>query len=384
MKSARSIDPRKLPPYDLGSLHPFARDRLLPLFDLLERSGLIADDDYLPPVPGDRSLLALAHDLDYVDVVESLSVPEPTAAARARGPAFGRGTDDNPIAPGQHAAAAAVVGATVACVRAIADGTTVRAFQPSGGLHHAMRRAASGFCIYNDLVVAIRVAQQLGFRRVAYLDLDVHHGDGVERAFEDDPTVLTVSWHETPRTRWPGTGAVTDRGRGAGVGSVVNVPLEPRTDDAGWLAAIDAVLPIVERFRPDLIVSQHGCDPHVEDPLADLAVSTRGFLGAAQRVRALADRVCGGRLVATGGGGYQPVRVLARAWAIVWAVLAGRELPERIDSEWLRRWQPAGGAPLVPTFLDPVFDVPGATAAARGNAAVLARLSELNGLQGRG
>jgi acetoin utilization protein AcuC len=188
---------------------------------------------------------------------------------------------------------------------------------------------------------------------VLYVDLDVHHGDGVEYAFREDPSVFTYSIHETPAVRWPGTGYAHDRGAGAGLGFAMNVPVHPHTTDASWLAAVQRTLvPAARRFRPDLILSQHGCDPHAEDPLATLELTTGAFFESAKLVRDLTAELCGGRWVATGGGGYRPHHVIPRAWSIVWAVLSERELPVRVDEAWRRDWQARAGEPLPELFLD--------------------------------
>jgi acetoin utilization protein AcuC len=217
-----------------------------------------------------------------------------------------------------------------------------------------MPAAASGFCIYTDLVVGIRHARAAGLDRVLYVDFDVHHGDGVEFAFAADPSVMTVSFHEDPAVRFPGTGRITDMGIGDGRGSVVNMPLASGTGDASWLDTVRRVfLPLARRFRPQLIVSQHGCDPHFEDPLADLRLTTQAMVEAARLTAQLATELCDGRWVATGGGGYQPVRVLPRVWAAVWAVMSGRPVPERIAPGWIERWQHRSPEPLCATFADP-------------------------------
>jgi acetoin utilization protein AcuC len=347
------VDGRKLPSYDLGTGHPFARDRLVPLMELLEAHRLVEAGDFLAVAPASDRELRLAHKPGYLEALAALSVEHPSAEWLRRAPGFGLGTADNPIAPGQERAARAVAGATSGCVRAVMDGAVRRAFCPPGGLHHALAAAASGFCLVNDLVIGIREAKRLGARRVLYVDLDVHHGDGVELAFVEDAEVFTFSIHQHPATLWPGTGWAEERGRGAGAGTVCNVPVDPGTGDEGWLGALrEALPPFAERCRPDLIVSQHGCDPHREDPLAALAVTTRGFLAAAELVRDLAVEHCGGRWVATGGGGYQPYRVIPRAWTIVWCVLSGRELPEQVDPDWRRRWESRSGTALPARFLD--------------------------------
>jgi acetoin utilization protein AcuC len=245
---------------------------------------------------------------------------------------------------GQPGGARAGAAATLACVRAVVGGQRRAAFNPAGGLHHAQRARASGFCIHADLVVGIRAALDAGIHRVLYVDYDVHHGDGVEAAFAADPRVLTISLHETPEVRFPGTGFAHDRGHGAGLGYAINVPLAPFTADDAWLAAIRAVVvPAARAYRPELIVSQHGADPHFTDPLASLRVTTQAMAAAATITRDLADELCGGRWVATGGGGYQPYTVLPRAWFWVWTIVAGRELPARIDAGWRAAWGSAPG-----------------------------------------
>lgn len=353
--AARLVDATALPSYDLGSRHPFARDRQLPLFDLLRCTGLLQPGDELPTAPATEAELALVHDPAYLAVLRATSAPHPDPAVLRRAPLFGLGTADNPISPGQFEATAAIAGATRDCVRAVLDGRCRAAFQPAGGLHHAMPHGASGFCLGNDLALGIREARARGCERVLYVDFDVHHGDGVEWTFRADPNVLTLSFHETPEVRFPFTGAVDDLGEGPGRGFALNVPLQPGTADASWQECVERVLvPAVRGFRPDLILSQHGCDIHREDPLATLECTTASATFAARLVRQLAAAHCGGRQVATGGGGYQPHRVIPRAWAMVWAELAGRPLPQHLPAEWLDRWEgPAEGA--LPTAW---FDAP--------------------------
>ncbi|MBK8101053.1 MAG: acetoin utilization protein AcuC [Planctomycetes bacterium] len=353
MGDSRIVDATALPVYDLGQDHPFARDRQRPLFDLLRRSGLLHAADVLPTVPATEAELATVHDPDYIAILQATSVPRPDPSLLRQAPLFGLGTADNPIARGQHTAAAAAVGATLTCVREVLAGRCRAAFNPAGGLHHAMPHGAAGFCLYNDLAVGIRHARGNGCERVLYVDFDVHQGDGVEFTFRSDPTVVTLSFHETPLVRFPFTGFVTDLGEGAGRGYALNVPLQPGTADDSWIECVDRVLEAaVTRFRPDLIVSQHGCDPHRSDPLATIECTTRSFLHAAQKTRELAAAVCDGRWVATGGGGYQPYSVIPRAWGMVWATMSGRAVPTGIDQGWLQTWQPIAGAPLPKTWLD--------------------------------
>lgn len=362
------VDATTLPVYDLGLDHPFARDRQQPLFDLLRAAGLLHAGDLLASAPATVAELTTVHDPDYVEVLQAVSSTAPSAALLQRAWRFGLGSGDNPIAVGQHAAAAAAVGATLAAVDAVVAGRRRAAFNPAGGLHHAMPHGAAGFCLYNDVAVGIRRARQSGCARVLYVDFDVHHGDGVEWTFRADPTVLTISFHETPAVRYPGTGWATDRGEGAGYGHALNVPLQPGTDDDSWIDCVERVLlPAARAFRPALIVSQHGCDTHRDDPLATLACTTRSMGRAAEITRALADELCAGRWVATGGGGYQPCRVIPRAWAMVWATLAGRPLPPRVDPGFCARWQARAGGPLPADWLDAERPNPLAASAAAVN-----------------
>jgi acetoin utilization protein AcuC len=352
----RLIDATALPPYDLGRDHPFARDRQAALFDLLRRHRLFGPDDLLPSEPATRAELRLAHAEAYIDAVTALSQPRPDRDAMAAAWRFGLGSGDNPIAPNLHQSASAAVGATLACVRAVAGGQARAALNTAGGLHHAMPARASGFCIYNDLVAGVRLAQQVGRARVLYVDLDVHHGDGVQAAFWDDPTVLTYSIHESPESLFPGTGYAHEHGAGAGEGACVNVPLPAGTGDAGWLAALRETLPAAARaFRPDLIVSQHGCDPHFSDPLANLRVTTQAMAAGTQLVRDLADALCEGRWVATGGGGYRPHSVIPRAWSWLWCILADRTVPEQIDAGWRDEWRGRTGEQMPERWADPAI-----------------------------
>lgn len=377
-RDARIVDGAALPVYDLGSDHPFARDRQQPLFDLLRCTALVDEADLLSSAPLLADELAAVHDPEYVGCLIATSMPRPDAAVLARAARFGLGPGDNPIAEGQHDAAAAVAGASRAAVDAVLAGECRAAFNPAGGLHHAMPHGAAGFCLYNDLALAIRRARERGCDRVLYVDFDVHHGDGVEFTFRDDPTVLTVSFHEDPRVRYPGTGFVEDVGRGDGRGYALNVPLLPGTDDASFASCTGRVLAAAfAGFRPDLVVSQHGCDTHRDDPLATLGCTTRAARDAARLTRRLADRHCGGRWVATGGGGYLPYTVIPRAWSMVWAELCGAELPELPD-EWRQRWAARAGVPMPLGWLDEEREPdPGRARVAAANERTVEALFEL-------
>ena len=323
----------RLAAYDFGPDHPFQAGRLDAGLSLLRAAKVLAGGDLLAFGPAADTDLELIHDRDYLEALARFSATgaaDPAGAAR-----FGLVGDNRPF-PGMDEAGRLVAGATVAAVDAVAAGDLAHAFAPVAGLHHAQRRRAVGFCLVNDVAVAIARASRTWPLRVLYVDLDAHHGDGVQAAFYDDPRVCTVSLHETGRYLFPGTGEVHELGRPPGTGRSVNVPLEPRTGDEGFLAAFDAVVePLAAAFRPDLLVTQNGCDGHAGDPLSDLTLSLRGYRDLARRLHRLAHRHCGGRWVATGGGGYDLERVVPRAWALLWSELSGRRLPTRVPAAWL-------------------------------------------------
>jgi acetoin utilization protein AcuC len=309
--------------YDFGAGHPFDPVRMRLTMELAHSLGVLSSPDVkvVSPSPATDLELETVHDPEYVAVVRHVG--------RALVPAvwFGLGTDDNPVFEGMHEAAALVVGATLAAARSVWTGATTHAVSVSGGHHHAMRANASGFCVYNDLAVAIKWLLEAGAERVAYVDFDVHHGDGVQAAFYDDPRVLTVSLHESPRTLFPGTGTSEETGTGDGVGYAVNVPLPAGTEDAAWLRAIDAVaLPLLRAFRPTVLVTQHGCDSHRLDPLAHLALSVDGQRQAQLMMHEIAHELCDGRWISTGGGGYALAQVVPRTWTHLLAVAAGTPL----------------------------------------------------------
>lgn len=339
--------------YDFGSDHPMRPERGMALRELLTATGLLrgAKVRTVSPVPATNDELTLIHTPAYVETVRALSsgAPDPRRAE-----AVGLGEGDTPAFPGMHETASLLAGGTLQAARAVMRGDTAHAFNSGGGLHHAHPDRASGFCIYNDLAIAIAAVVQEFEAKVLYLDFDVHHGDGVQAAFYDDPRVLTVSLHETGKYLFPGTGGVLEMGAGAGLGYSVNVPLAAFTQDDSWIAAIEALLPpLVEGFGPDLIISQHGCDSHMWDSQAHLELTTRSFVAAARLTHQLAHTFCGGRWVATGGGGYEAVRVVPRAWAIVWSEMTGKPLPEELPAGWVERWTPAADGPLPPGVLDP-------------------------------
>ncbi len=293
------------------------------------RSGAEAFE--APPTASDEQLRRV-HDPAYIATVRMLS-EYPEAAATA-----GFDSPDTPPFYGMQEAAATVAGGSLAAVDRLLDGQAIHAFHPGGGLHHAFPGHASGFCIYNNAGLAIARARDAG-HRVLYVDLDVHHGDGVEAIFWNDPHVLTVSIHETGLALFPGTGFVEDRGGEHAPGSAVNIPLEPGTSDASWLSVVELVVPAVAAaFRPTLLVTQHGSDSHALDPLAHLLLTTAAMSRAARLLDDVAHRHAEGRWLATGGGGYDVYRVVPRVWALVWLAQAHRPVPEATPPSWRERW----------------------------------------------
>lgn len=317
--------------YDLGPDHPLTPRRFGPGIALL-RSVADAEPSLLAPIPIADETLAWVHEPAYIAAVRRLGA-DPRRPREA-----GIGPGDTPAFAGMHDAAAAVAGGSLAAMEALLRGETTHAFHPGGGLHHAMPDRAAGFCVYNDPALAIARARRDGLR-VMYIDLDVHHGDGVEVIHRDDPGVLTVSIHQSGRTLFPGTGSADDIGDGPAAGTVVNLPMDPGTGEAGWLAALETVLPdLADAFRPDVVVSQHGADAHAWDPLANLRVTTTAMSAAARLVDEMAHRHARGRWLATGGGGYNVYQVVPRTWSLVWLAMRHREPDLAIADAWRARW----------------------------------------------
>ncbi|HET7677993.1 MAG TPA: acetoin utilization protein AcuC [Candidatus Limnocylindrales bacterium] len=340
--SERSLD------YDFGPLHPLTPRRFPTAVDLLHAVGATR---FLPPEPATDEQLLRLHAPEYVAAVRRFS-DDPELPSE-----MGIGPGDCPAFPGMHAASARVAGGSIAAVEAILVGEVEHAFHPGGGLHHAMRARASGFCIYDDPALAIARARDAG-HRVLYVDLDVHHGDGVQALFWDDPQVLTFSIHETGQTLFPGTGFVEERGGRGAEGTAVNVPLLPYSGDASWWPAVESMVPaLAEAFGPTFLVTQHGCDSHTLDPLAHLRLTTAVYARATRMLDEVAHRFCDSRWLATGGGGYDVYRVVPRSWSLVWLAQAHREVPGETPVAWRERWAEEAEryhqAPPPMDFIDP-------------------------------
>ncbi len=345
--------------YDFGPSHPLAPVRVELTMALARELGVLSLPSVrmLAPDPARQDELELVHDAAYIDAVRAAGVDlKPNLR-------YGLGTMDDPVFPAMHEASALVAGATLAAARAVWGGQAPHGVNIAGGLHHAMRRSASGFCIYNDPAIAISWMLAQGAQRIAYVDVDVHHGDGVQAAFYHDPRVLTISLHEHPATLFPGTGLASEIGTGDGRGYAVNVALPAGTGDAGWLRAFDAVVPpLLRAFRPEVLVSQHGCDSHRLDPLAHLRLSVDAQRRAAVMIHDLAHETAGGRWLLTGGGGYELVQVVPRTWTHVLAVAAGQPVdPDQVIPEAWRALAAARtgeDAPAVMTDGQPADFIP--------------------------
>jgi acetoin utilization protein AcuC len=311
--------------HHLSDQHPLQPIRVKLTMDLIRSTGLIEHCHLLPPRRATIKELELVHSPEYVHLVRMLSDPaERGKISSGRIEAAGFGSSDNPISDELHEGAALVAGASLVAAEAIDGGAALHAFSPAGGLHHAHRARASGFCTYDDPAIAIQWLKDRG-HRVAYVDVDVHHGDGVEGIFYDDPDVLTISLHESGRHLFPGTGFPDDSGVGAGKGAAANLPFEPYTWDEPWLEAFEKVVPaLLRRFKPTVLVTQDGCDTHYLDPLAHLAATTRIWPKVGSRFHELAHELCEGRWLALGGGGYAIYEVVPRAWTLFFAEMVER------------------------------------------------------------
>lgn len=293
--------------YDFGPNHPLKPERLQKTVSLLREEGVV---EPIRPKPANREDLLRIHSERYINAVEQ----------GVANTFFGIGTTDNPRVEGIHEKALWYVGGAVEAARKVKDGDQL-AINISGGLHHAMRDKASGFCIYNDPAIMISILRER-FDRVAYIDIDVHHGDGVEAIFDSDPNVMTISIHESGKTLFPGTGFLSNTGQ---AGTNVNIPLQAKSSSDVWLWAFREIVPrAIDRFIPQAIVLQMGTDPHFLDPLGHLQVTAQDWLEAVRVVRDF-----GLPIAACGGGGYN-LTTVPRMWAAACMTLAHIEVPNKI------------------------------------------------------
>ncbi len=337
--------------YQFNENHPFNPIRSQLVYELLKDSQLLKDTDVLfPRIATDEELL-LFHDSHYIEQVKKASQETITEQIAKQ---FGLGTEDTPIFKNMHEASSLIVGGTLTAVDAVLEGKANHAFNLGGGLHHGFKRKASGFCVYNDCAIAIKYIQKKYGLKVLYVDTDAHHGDGVQWAFYDDPTVCTLSIHETGRYLFPGTGGVNERGQGKGFGFSFNVPIDAFTEDDSFLVNYKKALSeIAEYFKPDIIFTQNGSDSHCFDPLTHLCTTMKTFQEIPKIAHEISQKYCEGRWIAVAGGGYDYWRVVPRAWANVWLSMTNQQpSSERIPDTWLEKWQKVSNLKLPKTWTD--------------------------------
>ncbi len=363
--------------YDFGPAHPLRPERFTLAVELMRAYGLVDGETpaesvrrtarIVKPQPASREDLETVHDRAYVDaVLEASSDPAGFRLRRGIGPG------DTPAFHTMHEAAALACGATTMALRAVVEGDARRAFSVAGGLHHAHRDRAAGFCVYNDPAVAIAVLRRdhPGLR-VAYVDIDAHHGDGVEETFYDDPDVLTLSIHESGRYLFPGTGRVIDTGEGDGKGFAINVPLPPLADDACYrLVLREIIAPSLAAYAPDVIVAQCGADALHTDPLTHLGLTLSGYYDLVTGIVGVASDVCDGRICATGGGGYDAYHGVPRAWTLLLAALLGVDPPDALPEAWRERVRGLSSTDIATGLLEDGFTpLPGVADSVRAETA---------------
>jgi acetoin utilization protein AcuC len=319
--------------YDLGEDHPLNPLRLTLTVELMGAYGIPGRGEVIRPRPATEHELLLVHSAGYIEAVRESS--DWGAGLHAN---MGLGTPDNPIYPGMHDIAALTAGASVVALEEVLSGRRARTFSIAGGMHHAHRSRAAGFSVYNDPAIAISAARAAHpDLRVLYIDIDAHHCDGVQEAFNGSAEVMTVSLHESGIFLFPGTGFPAEMGYGDGVGFAVNVPMPALATDECYRLAFDRVVtPLAHAFAPDVIVAQLGVDAHYSDPQTDLGLTLPGYRDLVERIVSLADELCDGRLAALGGGGYEIVDVVPLAWTWVLARLLGAELADEVPEPWRR------------------------------------------------
>jgi acetoin utilization protein AcuC len=320
--------------YDYGPTHPLRIIRLKLTYDLIKAYGLVdlPSVQFIPTVKAEEKDLAAFHSEEYLNILKQANEGHLTGNAYS----FGLGPGDNPIFPGLYNFSLLLAGATLQAVDFVADEKGEIAFNMAGGLHHAMRSRASGFCYINDPVIGIMRLLSRG-KRVAYIDIDAHHGDGVQKAFYETNRVLTISLHESGSTLFPGTGFEYEIGEGEGEGYSVNLPFPHDTNDDIYVWAFEEVVPeLIHAFQPDVVVTQLGVDTFYDDPLTNLHLSILGYERVLKRIKDLAPR-----WVALGGGGYN-ISNVARAWTLAWAVMNGIELKEDLPGSFSKEAEKMG------------------------------------------
>lgn len=319
--------------YDFGSFHPLSQIRMKLAYELIKDCGFLEKSNVkaVEPSMANEAMILLAHDEEYVNVVRDLSsgVHHPDSFR------YGFGLGDNPVFDEMHEASLVHMGATLKACDMVMDGEVQHVFSMGGGFHHALRKRASGFCIYNDVVVAIRNLQrEYSLDRILYADVDAHHADGVQVALYDDPHVMNFSIHESGKFLYPGSGHSEETGEGAGKGFTCNLPLWPNTHDESFIKAFGEILPALARaFKPQVILTQFGVDMHYDDPLSHINLTTKSYDFAAKTFHEIAHEVCDGKWVCLGGGGYSS-RSVSRIWTILFSRMIEANPPTYLSEGW--------------------------------------------------
>lgn len=358
------VNPDAAANYRFHDQHPFHPIRLELTVDLLTCTGALKPGHRLESRSAKEEELRWVHHEAYIGAVKALSLPSPEPDMISRAERYGLLDEDTPYFAGMHEAASAIVGGTLTAVEAVLSGHCEHALHLGGGLHHAFPAKAAGFCVYNDASVAIEYARRHYGARILYIDTDVHHGDGVQWSFYSDPEVCTYSIHETGKYLFPGTGFVTERGEHHGYGASLNIPIQPYTEDASWMECFTgSIWRLADHFRPDLILSLHGCDAHAADPLSHIHCSMDIYNQMPRILHELAHTYCNGRWVAIGGGGYDIWRVVPRAWSLLWLEMSHHPLKQQLlgtssllplPPAWSEKWQSQTAYKLPTTWLDDI------------------------------
>jgi acetoin utilization protein AcuC len=351
-KQSIFIHSPKVEEYKFNDNHPFNQKRVSTTKELLEHNLSLDHSQIVEPRIATDEELALFHDPAFIQAIKNASVGEINEEVSA---SYGIGTEDTPIFPNMHEASARLVGGTLTAVDYVMNEKADHALHLGGGLHHGFKGKASGFCVYNDIAVAIKYLQEKYKLKVLYVDTDAHHGDGVQMAFYDDPTVCTLSIHETGRYLFPGTGNIFEKGYGEGYGYSFNVPLDAFTEDESFLEAYEIALnEIAAYFKPDIIVTQNGADAHYLDPLTHLSCTMKIYEAIPKLAHKIAHQYCQGRWIAVGGGGYDVWRVVPRAWSMIWLEMTEQSANyhRNIPMEWIDKWQSKAPVPLPTSWFD--------------------------------
>jgi acetoin utilization protein AcuC len=324
--------------YNFGPTHPLRPLRIMLTYSLMEKLNLLNHKkvEIIKPRLCTRDELEMVHSSAYIEIVKRLSEnPEDRTVDPF---VFGLGPGDNPVFKGMYEASSLICGASLMAAEKVwTDDQFNIAFNPAGGLHHALRNRASGFCIFNDIAVAIKHLKRLKKDiKIAYVDIDCHHGDGVQWLFYDDPNVLKISLHESGKFLFPGTGEINERGEGDGTGYSINFPLLPGTNNRMYLKLFRACIPrLLDAFQADILITQLGVDTHLNDPLTQLGLSIQIHRDLAQTIKTCAKEYCNNKWLALGGGGYL-MTVVPRAWSIYFAKMLDMDLENQLPESWIK------------------------------------------------